>query len=281
MKFDAQDSRWLAEYPWIKDPADLPDNRRVALAMLNSTERRLGKNTQHATVYDNQVQDMVQRGVARKLTKEELNNYKGPIHYISHHEVLKPDSKSTPVRIVFNSSANYMGHLLNEYWAKGPDLLNSLLGIRFRENEVAFIGDIKKMYHTVKTTVLDQHTHRFLWRDMVTDKAPDTYVIQRVSFGHKPSATIATMALRKTTEMGNEQYPDAAQIVKHNTYMDDIIESTTDLPTAQKLMQDIETLIIKGGFKLKEWIFTRESSNSKKSLPNESNVAIEKVLGVN
>ena len=57
-----------------------------------------------------------------------------------------------------------MGHVLNEYWAKGQDLLNSLLGIlvRFRENEVASIGDIKKMYHTVKTTVLDQHTHRFL-----------------------------------------------------------------------------------------------------------------------
>lgn len=283
IKFDAEDNRWLAEYPWIKDPADLPDNRRVALSMLYSTERRLGKNTQHATVYDNQVQDMVQRGVARKLTKEELINYKGPIHYISHHEVLKPDSKSTPVRIVFNSSANYMGHVPNEYWAKGPDLLNSLLGIlvRFRENEVAFIGDIKKMYHTVKTTVLDQHTHRFLWRDMVTDKAPDTYVIQRVSYGDKPSATIATMALRKTAKMGSEQYPDAAKIVKDNTYMDDIIESTTDLPNAQKLMQDIETLIIKDGFKLKEWVFSRDSSNGKKSIPNESNVATEKVLGVN
>ena len=46
-------------------------------------------------------------------------------------------------------------------------------------------------------------------------------------------------------------------------------------------MQDIETLIITGGFKLKEWIFSRDSSNSKKSLPNESNVATEKVLGVN
>ena len=283
MKFDAENNRWLAEYPWIKDPADLPDNRRVALSMLYSTERRLGKNTQHATVYDNQVRDMVQRGVARKLTKEELINYKGPIHYISHHEVLKPDSKSTPVRIVFNSSANYMGHVLNEYWAKGPDLLNSLLGIlvRFRENEVAFIGDIKKIYHTVKTTVLDQHTHRFLWRDMVTDKAPDTYVIQRVSFGDKPSATIATMAFRKTAEMGSEQFPDAAKIVKDNRYMDDIIESTIDLPTAQKLMQDIETLIIKGGFKLKEWIFSRDSSNGKMSIPNESNVATQKVLGVN
>ena len=44
MKFDAEDNRWLAEYPWIKDPADLPDNRRVALSMLYSTERKLGKN---------------------------------------------------------------------------------------------------------------------------------------------------------------------------------------------------------------------------------------------
>ena len=116
---------------------------------------------------------------------------------------------------------------------------------------------------------------------MVTDRAPDTYVILRVSFGDKPFATIAMMALRKTAEMGSEQYPDAAKIVKDNTYMDDIIESTTDLPTAQKLMQDIETLIITGGFKLKEWIFSRASSNGKKSIPNESNVATEKVLGVN
>ena len=168
LSYDKQTNRWIAEYPWIKDPMDLPDNRKVALAMLASTERRLAKTPVHATVYDNQVKDMVNREVARKLSKDEIDNYKGPVHYISHHEVLKPDSKSTPVRIVFNSSANYMGHVLNDYWAKGPDLLNNLLGvlIRFRENEVAFMGDISKMYHTVKRTLIDQHTHRFLWRNM-------------------------------------------------------------------------------------------------------------------
>ena len=40
---------------------------------------------------------MVNRGVARKLAKTELRNYKGPIHYISHHEVLKQGIKSPPV----------------------------------------------------------------------------------------------------------------------------------------------------------------------------------------
>ena len=113
------------------------------MAKLADTERRLRKNADHARVYDEQIKDMLTRNVARKLSKEELTNYKGPTHYIAHHEVLKPESKSTPVRIVFNSSANYMGHVLNEYWAKGPDLLNNLLGIliRFREKTKLLLSE--------------------------------------------------------------------------------------------------------------------------------------------
>ena len=156
--------------------------------MFASTKKRLARNPSHAKVYQEQIQDMVDRGVARKLTREELETYRGSIHYIAHHEVLKPDLKSTPVRIIFKSGAKYMGHTLNEYWAKGPDLLNSLLGIpiRLRENEVAFMEDIKKMYHSVKTPPVEQHTHRLLWRDMNVCEEPDTYVIQRVSFDTSP-----------------------------------------------------------------------------------------------
>lgn len=118
---DQEAQRWIAEYPWIRDPKDLPDNIKAAFAKLISTERRLAKNSEHGKVYKEQTRDMVNRGVARKLTKAELKNYRGPIHFISHHEVLKPDSKSTPVRIVFNSSVKYMGHVLNEYWAKANE----------------------------------------------------------------------------------------------------------------------------------------------------------------
>ena len=207
------------------------------------------------------------RNVARKLSKEELTNYTGPTHYIAHHEVLKPESKSTPVRIVFNSSANYMGHVLNEYWAKGPDLLNNLLGvlIRFRENRVAFIGDIKKMYHTVKTSELDQHTHRFLWRDMDSTREPDTYIIQRVSFGDKPSGTIATIVLKKTAEMVRNKYPEAADIIQNNAYMDDIIESKDNITVSRELSQDIEKAIVKGGFQVKEWIFSADISKQEET----------------
>ena len=281
--YDQEAKRWIAEYPWIRDPKDLPDNKMAAFAKLISTERRLAKNSEHAKVYKEQIQDMVNRGVARKLTKTELRNYKGPIHYISHHEVLKPDSKSTPVRIVFNSSAKYMGHVLNENWAKGPDLLNNILAVllRFREYEVAFIGDIKKMYHTVATNVLDQHTHRFLWRDMETTQEPDIYVIQRVSFGDKPSGAIATVALRKTAEMGKDQFPEASQVILNNTYMDDIIDSVNNRTKAKQITDDIEKLLNKGGFKLKEWTYSEDrSSRHEPKIPMEPSTATEKVLGV-
>lgn len=99
----------------------ISQNRRAAFGVLISTEKRLSKNKKQAEIYQQQTQDIIDRDVARKLTREELQEYKGPAHYISHHELLKPDSKSTPVRIVFNSSANYMGYVLN-YWAKGPVL---------------------------------------------------------------------------------------------------------------------------------------------------------------
>ena len=98
----------------------------------------------------------------------------GPAHYISHHAVLRPDSTSTPVRIVFNSSSTYQGHRLNDYWQKGHDLLNGLFGVilRFRENKVAITADISKMYHRVLIPLEDQHVHRFHWRDLEIDRSP-------------------------------------------------------------------------------------------------------------
>ena len=107
---------------------------------------------------------------------EEMSSYDGPFYYISHHAVLKPESKSTHCRIVFNCSANFHGHVLNESYAKGPNMLNNLSGVlmRFKEEKVVFVGDISKMFHSIEIPLVDQMTHRFPWRDLDTSKEPDT-----------------------------------------------------------------------------------------------------------
>ena len=176
--------------------------------MLWSLERRIMKNVEYAKIHNEQIQHMVDRNIARKLPKEEIESYSGPVRYLSHDEVLKPDSLSAPCRIVFIASATFQGQCNNDYCVNGPDLLNNLLGVsrRFRGNRFAITGDIKKMFHTIRITGLDQHTHRFLWREYKTNIPPDIFVMTSVSFGDRPAGNIATAALCKTAEVGQKYH---------------------------------------------------------------------------
>jgi len=282
-----EDNQWTATYPWSRDPHDLPNNYSAALATLKSTENRLKKNEPHMKIYEEQIQDMIQRGVAVKIETEEQRRYQGPVFYLSHHEVLKPDSISTPCRIVFNSSAKYANHVLNDYWVKGPDMMNNLLGVllRFRENTVAVAGDIKKMYHTVNISEVDQHTHRFLWRDMEQNKKPDIYKLTTVSFGDKPAGTIASLALRKTAELGAQEFPTAAATISENSYVDDILSSFEDDDEAKAVTTEIDLVLSKGSFVIKEWITSTSSSSitSAKQIcegSKDTDSEVSKVLGV-
>ena len=283
-------NQWQVSYPWKKDPSALPDNREQAQTKLESTERRLAKNPEHAKAYNEQMKEMADMNFSRKLSSEEVKSYEGPVHYISHHEVVRPEKKSTPIRIVFNSSSSYHGHSLNEYWFKGPDLLNSLFGVilRFRENEVALSADISKMYHRVLIPEQDQHVHRYLWRDMETSRKPDVYVKTVLTFGDKPAPAMAQIALRKTAKEGEQMYPAAAEVLENNVYMDDICDSVHSVEEARNLSTEIDEVLHSGGFRVKGWLSNMQlkesDDNVGKEVKTEMKIlkgpaAEEKVLG--
>ena len=116
---------------------------------------------------------------------------------------------------------------------------------------------------------------------METTREPDIYIIQRVSFGDKQSGAIATVALRKTAGMGKDQFSEASQVILNNTYMDDIIASVNNQKKAKQITDDIEKLLDKGGFKLKERTYSEDrSSRYEPKIPMEPPTATEKVLGV-
>ena len=267
---------WETKYPWVKVLAEPPDNFQAAIGMLQNTEKRLLRSKTHADMYKDQIQNLIYRGVNHKLSESEIREYDGPIHYISHHEVLKPDSSPTPCRIVLISSAKFHGHSLNNYWAKGPDLLNNLLDVLLclKEGQVAITGDIKRMYHAGKIPLLDQHTHRFLWQNFDTSHDPDIFVITSVSFGDKPAGNIAITALQKTAEMGENRYPDAASVILKNTYVDDIVDSVNSHKEVVELTKQIDELMESGGFKVKVWSLSNTSINEEvkpPNIPHESN----------
>ena len=67
LRYDSTQNKFTAHYPWIRDPYELRNNVIAAEARLRSTERRLMKmGVKHAEAYDEQMQDMIKRGIARK-----------------------------------------------------------------------------------------------------------------------------------------------------------------------------------------------------------------------
>ena len=170
---------------------------------------------------------------------------------------------------------------------KGPDLLNDLFGVllRFREGQAAELGDISKMYHRILIPEVDQQVHRFLWRNLDTEREPDTYVKTVLTFGDKPAPAMALTALKKTAEESADVHPEAADVLKHNTYMDDICESQKTTDEARKITHEIDEVLATGGFSVKEWISNRDER--KDGPQQERDVAstnekgsIEKVLGL-
>lgn len=78
LQFDEAKGRWIAKYPWVMDPIKLENNRKVALATLYSMEKRLLKNPDYRQVYTAEIEDMLDRKVAREVTEKELSDYGGP-----------------------------------------------------------------------------------------------------------------------------------------------------------------------------------------------------------
>ena len=131
-------------YPFIKNPSCLPNNRSVAVKIAEKLWRSLERDKLLQT-YNEEMKKYLERGTFVTLSQEEMESYEGPQQYITHHAVLK-DSKSTPCRVVTNSSFNNRGHSLNSCLPKGPNSLNDMFAItlRFRCYEVVFMFDLAK-----------------------------------------------------------------------------------------------------------------------------------------
>ena len=73
------------------------------------------------------------------------------------------------------------------------------------------------MYHRVFIPEVDQHVHRYFWRDMEVDRDTDTYAKTVLTFGDKPAPAMAQTPLKKTADENRDTYPKEATSVKKNS----------------------------------------------------------------
>jgi hypothetical protein len=73
--------------------------------------------------------------------------------------------KKNKLRVVFDCAAKFGGTSLNDQLLQGPNLTNTLLGtlLRFRQDNVAVMGDIESMFYQVRVSPEHISFLRFLW----------------------------------------------------------------------------------------------------------------------
>lgn len=218
---------WEALLPVREKFNKLPNNREDAVKRLRSTRRTLDKKPLMKQHYFDFMQKLLEKGHAEPAPKAELSS-SSPRWYLPHFGVYHPQ-KPDKIRVVFDSAAETKGTSLNKALLSGPDLTNNLLGIllRFRQDTVAFVADIEQMFHSF--LVQEQHRDllRFFWyKNNDPNKELTEYRTKVHVFGNTSSPAVATFCLRKTAEVGEQEFgSDAKDFVYNNFYVDDGLKS--------------------------------------------------------
>ncbi|XP_068250231.1 uncharacterized protein [Palaemon carinicauda] len=118
-------------------------NYRNAVAQLESLQTKFRKDREYFDQYQGVINKYLEVGFKSEVKEPKIEGYYMP------HFGIKKDSRTTPLRIVFNASKGHKS--LNECLLPGPNLVELAyhLLIRFRLNKYAMLADISKAFHRV------------------------------------------------------------------------------------------------------------------------------------
>ena len=257
-----KDGHYELALPWKNPLPSLPWNRPLVERRLNLLKKHLENDDQLLKKYSAFMNDLFEKGYARKVPNEQCDKRSNATWYLPHHPVFHPQ-KPDKVRVVFDCAAEYGGTSLNKELLQGPDLTNNLVGVltRFREGPVAMMADVEAMFHQVRVRLPDCDSLRFLWwPDNDLSKEPIEYQMLVHLFGSVSSPTCVNFALRQTADDNSEQFdPETVNTVKRNFYVDDCLKSSENEKAAITTAEQLRLLLSKGGFRLTKWL-----SNSRK-----------------
>ena len=147
---EEQNGHYQVPLLWKPCDVELPNNLVVAKQRRSSLKQRFTKDHDFRGKYAKVIFSYLQQGFAQQVPHEHLNNHTGPTWCLPHHAVTNPH-KPDKVKVVFDCAAKYKDTSLNDNLIRGPDFMNSLIGVlmRIRKERVALVADVEAMFHQV------------------------------------------------------------------------------------------------------------------------------------
>ena len=259
-KFVKEEGRWKVAMPWILGRQATADLFRK-IGFLNMTMERhykLGKkfelNPELKKGSFKQMQMTLEEGHARIIPNLEAPK-EAPVCYLPNHIVTKPD-KPGKFRICQDAAAKVGKHFLNRYLFGGPDLLNNLITVilNFRKEKYTMSADITNFFYMILLEEHDRPSLRYPWWKDETLKEIIMLESPRHMFGITSSPTISNFILKAHAEMEKSNMSEETYLaLLYAFYVDDLLKSIKDIPTARLIKEEITRILAKGGFTICKW----------------------------
>ncbi|XP_071044571.1 uncharacterized protein [Parasteatoda tepidariorum] len=175
-------------------------------------------------------------------------------YFMPHRAVIRNDKETSRVRIVYDCSSkvNENKKSLNDSLESGINLYPNLLDIilKFRENQVAFCGDLEKANHMIEIAEDDRNYLKFLWFSDETDNSKRILQFNRLPFGLTTSSFVLACVLKFHIRKIKEDQPNCYEI--NSLYVDDLYYGAKTIHDAYQFSSSAIEILRDAGFNLRK-----------------------------
>ncbi|GFU36841.1 integrase catalytic domain-containing protein [Nephila pilipes] len=109
------------------------------------------------------------------------------------------------------------------------------------------------MYRQKLVDPNQRDSQRIVWKTSA-DASVKTYKLSTVTYGTVSAPFLATRTLKALADEERADFPDAADVISNDIYMDDVLSGESTLEGAKKLQTKISQLLLRGGFEMHKWV---------------------------
>ncbi|XP_075162856.1 uncharacterized protein LOC142235490 [Haematobia irritans] len=270
--------RFIVQLPFRDEGCSLGKSYEIALRRFLHLERRLEASPELKEQYTSFINEYSALGHLEVLQP----NASSPKYFMPHHPVVRLESQTTKLRVVFDASCKSTnGKSLNDNLLVGcrlqPELFDILL--RFRFYKYALTGDICKMYRQVLVSEADCDYQCILWRE---NRDGDIRILRlkTVTYGTSSAPFLAVRCLNYLAEHNKDNYPLGSRAILETFYMDDMLAGAYSITELHSLRSEISNLLKSGKFELHKWRSNCIELNAMDDSLNIKTGEFTKTLGV-
>ncbi|XP_053685681.1 uncharacterized protein LOC128735210 [Sabethes cyaneus] len=263
-----ENGRFIVRLPFDDSKLPLGESLTAARRRLRSIQKRFDSQPEFKQEYEAFLQEYLELNHMEEVPADQIERDPADCYYLPHHAVIKKDSSTTKLRVVFDASCpTFSGVSLNDRLLAGPNNNEDLwsVSLRFRSHRIGFCGDVAKMYRQVWVHEADRDYLRILWINAFGEVKH--YRLCTVTYGTKTAPFLAIQAMREAAESYKEVYPKAVERVTTDFYVDDFVSGADNEAEAKQLKEQVIEILSSAGFELRKWSSNKEALVSGESTP--------------